>query len=131
MQTRIANRQDEKEIRALTEDSYKPLEQVFELEGKDKDLRNIEGNYFGHNGLVVVLEDDNKVLAYIAARENIEDETILDIKRLVHKDGVPAQKLTEMMDIVLNHAYQLDFEKVFVDDALYALTGRPKTESQP
>jgi len=126
MQTRIANRQDEKEIRALTEACYKPLEQEFDLEGKDKDLRNIEGNYFGHNGLVVVLEDDNKVLAYIAARENNDNKTILDIKRLVHQDGVPPQKLAELMDIVLNHAYQLDFEKVFVDDALYALTGRPK-----
>lgn len=120
MQTRLANRQDEKEIKALTEAFYKKDSMELDIEGKDKDLRNIEGNYLGKNGIFLVTEEDGKVLAYLAAREKQEN---LLVERFLVSSDLPEHKADELavklMDITLNHAYQADFAGVEVAESIF------------
>lgn len=137
MQTRIANRQDEKEIRALTEVYYQKDGSSLDIEGKDNDLRNIEGNYIGKNGIFLVTEGgDNsinsgsgKVLAYLAARQkpehnnNRQERSNLVVERLLVSEELPTDKADELivklMDITLNHAYQADFAGVEINHSIY------------
>ena len=137
MQTRIANRQDEKEIRALTEIYYQKDGNSLDIEGKDNDLRNIEGNYIGKNGIFLVTEggDNNinggsgKVLAYLAARQKPQhskdkkERPTLVVERLLVSEELPTDKADELtvklMDITLNHAYQADFAGVEINESIY------------
>lgn len=135
MQTRIANRQDEKEIRALTETYYQKDGNSLDIEGKDNDLRNIEGNYIGKNGIFLVTEggDNNagsgKVLAYLAARQkpqnsnDSQERPYLVVERLLLSEELPRDKADELavklMDITLNHAYQADFAGVEINESIY------------
>ena len=82
MQIRIANRQDEKEIRELAEAFSKEENASFDLKGKDSDLVNVEANYFGRNGVFLVVEDDGKIKGFAGARENRKDGDVLVIERL-------------------------------------------------
>lgn len=120
MQTRIANRQDEKEIKALTEAFYKKDSMELDIEGKDKDLRNIEGNYIGKNGIFLVTEEDGKVLAYLGARQK---QNNLLVERFLVSSELPEQKAADLavklMDITLNHAFQADFAGVEIAESIF------------
>lgn len=136
MQIRIFNRQDDKGLRAIVA----PLENL-DLDNKDRDLRNVEGTYFGNNGIFLVAEDDGQIKAYMGARllnktgsgdkggeggegnkreDGKVDQEILTVTRKGVAPGVPEAEAKELLDkllaVVLNHAYQLDFAKVEVAD---------------
>lgn len=111
MQIRIANRQDDKGIRALVEALYKDQGRSLDLDDKDADLRNIE-RYFARAGLFLVAEDQGEIKAILAADK--ENEQTLMLRRLMGTAGQTV--LEQMMAIALNHAYQLDFEKFVVAD---------------
>lgn len=115
MQIRIANRQDDKGIRALVESIYKEQGKSLELDGKDGDLRNIE-RYFARDGLFLVAEDQGEIKAILAGEK--ESERLFKLKRLMGD----ATFHKAMVDIALNHAYQMDFEKVEVEPDLEIAT---------
>jgi hypothetical protein len=127
MQIRIFNRQDDKALRAI-------IGQLgnLDLDDKDSDLRNVEGTYFGNNGIFLVAEDDGQIKAYMGARllnktdnsdkrhDDTGDQEILTVTRKGVATGIPEAEAHELLDklmtVVLNHAYQLDFAKVEVTD---------------
>lgn len=127
MQIRIFNRQDDKGLRAI----IAPLENL-DLDDKDRDLRNVEGTYFGNSGIFLVAEDDGQIKAYMGARllsktgngdkrhDDLGDQEILTVTRKGVAPGIPKAEARELLDklmaVVLNHAYQLDFAKVEVTD---------------
>ena len=63
MQIRIGARQDEKGIQALTEAKYEKAE--VPPSGDEQDLRNIEANYFGKDGIFLVVEENGEVQGYL------------------------------------------------------------------
>lgn len=115
MQIRIANRQDDKGIRALVESIYKEQGKSLDLDGKDEDLRNIE-RYFARAGLFLVAEEQGEIKAILAAEK--ETEKLFKLKRLMGEAGAHR----EMLEIALNHAYQMDFEKVEVEPDVESYT---------
>jgi len=126
MQIRLFNRQDDKELRALVQSTNESAGTVMDLDGKDNDLRNVEGSYFGHDGLFLVAEDDGIIVAFCGARKanctdndadnNVDNDggEIMEITRFYVKDGVSKSIADRLISTVRNHAYQLDFEKVLV-----------------
>lgn len=85
MQIRIANRQDEKKIRALAEAVAEAAGREFDLQGADNDLFNVEANYFGRQGLFLVADRDGEVVAAGGARAKSED--VLEISRFIAAEG--------------------------------------------
>jgi hypothetical protein len=63
VQVRFANRQDEPNIRTFVESVYAESGSTFDLDGSDSDLRNIDAQYFGQEGLLIVVEEDKKYWA--------------------------------------------------------------------
>lgn len=116
MQIRIAARQDEKGIQALTEAKYQKAD--LDLNGAEQALRNIEANYFGKDGIFLVVEADGEVQGYLGARSS-QDGRVLTVTHLLLADSLDDNLATELMNITLNHAYQNDFEKVEIEDAVF------------
>lgn len=84
MQLRIGNKQDEGAVRALVQQSMIEVGAEFQLETAEADLKNIEGEYFGNDGIFVVIEEDSEIIAFAAARR-LNDE-ICEVRRVfVHK----------------------------------------------
>ncbi|MBI1271624.1 hypothetical protein GC174_14450 [bacterium] len=79
MQVRIANRQDEKAIRELAEAFSIAENASFDLKGSDRDLVNIEANYFGKEGLFLVVEEEGELKGFAGARS--QNEETLSIER--------------------------------------------------
>ncbi|MCW5833450.1 MAG: hypothetical protein KIS78_13690, partial [Labilithrix sp.] len=67
MQIRIANRQDEPEIRTFVDTIYQKSGSSLNIEEQDSDLRNMEANYFGKEGLFLVAEDNDKIIGIAGA----------------------------------------------------------------
>lgn len=129
MQIRLYSRQDDKEFRNLMQTICQSQGLEFDLDGKDNDLRNVEGSYFGNDGLFLVAEDNGVIQGFCGAR--IEPGTKVDtsntananfardtmnIKRLyVNPDIEERQALIDkFLSVVKNHAYQLDFETILM-----------------
>ncbi len=125
MQIRLFNRQDDKELRALVQAINESQGTAMDLDGKDNDLRNVEGSYFGHDGLFLVAEDEGTIIAFCGARigtsaSNVAGET-LEVTRLWSKDGIDPSIVEKLISTVRNHAWQLDFDKVLLGDDLIAI----------
>ncbi|MFA6212913.1 MAG: hypothetical protein WCT03_05410 [Candidatus Obscuribacterales bacterium] len=136
MQIRLYSRQDDKEFRKLMQEIYSTQGQELDLDGKDNDLRNVEGSYFGNDGLFLVAEDDGVIKGFCGARiepgtkvasgahssnEAASNERdTMTIKRLyISDDAIERQTLMDnLLSVVKNHAYQLDFETILLPDAL-------------
>jgi len=119
MQIRIANRQDEAPVRALLESQGV----VLDMPGGDQDLRNLDHNYFGHDGLFVVAEEDGKVIAFAGARKVEGEDDILELTRMTlpstdkatAESGTTCSEIKErFLAIIKNHAYQMDYKKIQV-----------------
>lgn len=136
MQIRLYSRQDDKEFRKLMQEIYLTQGLELDLDGKDHDLRNVEGSYFGNDGLFLVAEDEGVIKGFCGARiepgtkaasdalnnnqaASSERDT-MTIKRLyVSSDATERQALIDnLLSVVKNHAYQLDFETILLPDAL-------------
>lgn len=113
MQVRIANRQDEPEIRTFVESIYEKSGSSLDIENKDSDLRNIEANYFGKEGLILVAEHENKIVGLAAARK--KTETVLEIKRLLGSSSNAFKEnemLDEMLTVIIGFASRLLYESI-------------------
>ncbi|MBI5174340.1 MAG: hypothetical protein SFV17_06270 [Candidatus Obscuribacter sp.] len=116
MQIRIGARQDEKGIQALTEAKYQKA--AVPLSSDEQDLRNIEANYFGKDGIFLVVEENGEVQGYLGARSS-DDGLVLKVKHLLLADELDDNLATELMNIALNHAYQNDFQKVEIEESVF------------
>ncbi len=115
MQIRIANRQDEPEIRTLVESICKESGSPFDIETSDSDLRNIDANYFGHEGLFLVAEDEGKIVGVAGAKR--KTDLTLELKRLIAKPGdkfIPADLLGELLSVIVEFAPRLLYERIDV-----------------
>ncbi len=113
MQIRIANRQDEPEIRTFVDTIYQKSGSSLNIEEQDSDLRNMEANYFGKEGLFLVAEDNDKIIGIAGARK--KTEKVLEFKRLMVSDDERAdQILNEMIDVIVQFAPRMLFEQIEV-----------------
>ncbi len=117
MQIRFANRQDEAPVRAFLESQGARLD----LAGGDNDLRNLDLNYFGRDGIFVVAENEGKLIALAGARKLDSDHEILELKRLV-VPGTAGDAIKErFLSIIKNHAYQMDYKTIKVKEGLESM----------
>ena len=125
MQIRLYSRQDDKEFRNLMQTICQSQGLEFDLDGKDNDLRNVEGSYFGNDGLFLVAEDNGVIKGFCAAR--IEPGTKVDTSKSFVRDTMNIKRLhvnpeieerqaliDKFLSVVKNHAYQLDFETILM-----------------
>ncbi|MCC7528810.1 MAG: GNAT family N-acetyltransferase [Candidatus Melainabacteria bacterium] len=110
-QIRIANKQDETHIRALTKDALTGICKEIDLDGSDADLKNIEWSYFGHDGVFFVLESDKRVVGMAGAAKLCDDTLV--IKRLYVKPDLGLEKgLLDLLDMLLDFAGKMDYRFV-------------------
>jgi N-acetylglutamate synthase-like GNAT family acetyltransferase len=116
VQIRIANRQDEPEIRTFVDTIYQKSGSSLNIERQDSDLRNMEANYFGKEGLFIVAEDNDKIVGLAGARK--KSERVLEFKRLmVSADVQEADEiLSEMIDVIVRFAPRMLFEQIEVTE---------------
>jgi N-acetylglutamate synthase-like GNAT family acetyltransferase len=118
MQIRFANRQDEAPVRAFLESQGA----ILDLAGADNDLRNLDLNYFGKDGLFIVAEEEGKVIAFAGARKLDSDNDILELKRLIVPNegatlGTAGDAIKErFLAIIKNHAFQMDYKTIQVKE---------------
>jgi hypothetical protein len=131
MQIRFANRQDEAPVRSFLESQGV----VLDLAGADNDLRNLDLNYFGKDGIFIVAEEAGKLIAFAGARKLDSDNEILELKRLnipteseiessIHGagDGTAGGVIKErFLAIIKNHAYQMDYKTIQVKEGLESM----------
>lgn len=83
MQIRVANRQDEPIIRTIVNQAYaESAVAEVDLKERDADLNNIESNYFWHDGIFVVAEEDGQIVGLAGARRG-DTEQDLELVRMV------------------------------------------------
>jgi N-acetylglutamate synthase-like GNAT family acetyltransferase len=117
MQIRFANRQDEAPVRAFLE----ARGAVLDLPGADKDLRNLDLNYFGQDGVFVVAEEEGQIIALAGAKKIPGDNDTLELTRFVTEDGTAGDAIKErFLAIIKNHAYQMDYKTIEVRKGLEA-----------
>lgn len=116
MQMRFAVKQDEKALR-----------QLFADQTPQSDLRNVENNYFGQEGLFVVLDDQGELKAAMGASRDATDSDPLHTRLILrrHKtlglDKEAARAImARMLDVCLIHAREMDFASLVVPDSLDA-----------
>lgn len=111
MQVRFANRQDEPNIRSFVESVYAESGGTFDLDGSDSDLRNIDAQYFGQEGLIIVVEEEKKIFGLAAARRKSESE--LELRRLLLAPELRAGDMAgEMVEIIVNFAPRLLYNRI-------------------
>lgn len=111
MQVRIANRQDEKAIRELAEAFSSTENASFDLKGRDRDLVNIEANYFGKEGLFLVVEADGELRGFAGARS--KNEQTLSIERF-QTSLIEAEE--EMLKVIVGFAPRLLYSGIECGD---------------
>ena len=111
MQIRIGNKQDEASVRELVASVAGEFNQPFDPSGNDSDLKDIEWNYLGQDGIFLVAEDNRRIVAFAGARKLTD--TICDFRRLVvdcrwRKLGIGRQ----LIEIVRSFARRMDYEAI-------------------
>lgn len=111
MQVRFANRQDEPSIKTFVESVYAPSGGTIDLEGRDSDLRNIDAQYFGQEGLLIVVEEDKKIFGVAGARR--KSEAVLELKRfLLDSSFYGDDTANQLIEIIVSFAPRLLYEKI-------------------
>lgn len=113
VQIRIANRQDEPEIRTFVEALYQKSGLSFELESKDSDLRNVEANYFGKEGLFLVAENEGAIVGIAGARKKSESD--LEIKRFLVADNESysaSEVRADLLKVIVEFAPRMLYSKI-------------------
>lgn len=111
MQIRLANRQDEKQIQTIFADICSKKGDELDLNSRHKDLRNIEANYFGNEGIFLVAEDDGKIIGFAGAKK--VSETFMAVERFYicdanKRDGIDQR----FMQVIIPFAQRMFFEKI-------------------
>lgn len=115
MQIRAGNKQDEPIIRTIIFQALEENGAVPDLEGRDRDLKNIEHNYFWYDGLCIVAERDGQIIGVLAARRSEKDEDSLELMRLAVTPGArqrgAARSLVKTLEFF---AKNMDYKEVRV-----------------
>jgi N-acetylglutamate synthase-like GNAT family acetyltransferase len=108
MQIRIGNKQDEPAVRELVRRLTTEIDVPFDLESTESDLKNIEREYIGHDGIYLVVEEENAIVGFAAARSLTED--ICEIKRMVIDDKHRGKGLAkQLVKHIVSFARGLDY----------------------
>jgi N-acetylglutamate synthase-like GNAT family acetyltransferase len=111
MQIRIANRQDEKRVQALSEEICQEFGHPFDLDKADQDLKNIEAKYIGQDGICLVAEEEKQIVGFAGASKH--DDELLVLRRIsLHKDWRHKGIGRQMIKIVMSHAQRMGFKTV-------------------
>jgi GNAT superfamily N-acetyltransferase len=110
MQIRIGNKQDEPACRALAKWCTEEAGSVFELDKGDSDLKNIELAYIGHDGIFLVAEQDEEVIAFAAACRG-KTEEVCCLKRVYvteqeRKRGIGRKLIEQTLFFARNLEYK-------------------------
>jgi predicted N-acetyltransferase YhbS len=116
MQIRLGNRQDEPAITALVNQVMEEFGLTPQPETAESDLKNIEANYFGRDGVFLVAEDDKDIVGIAAARRNPEDE--LDLERLAVLKNYRGKGIArELIETVRRFARDMGYKRIEVEPA--------------
>lgn len=121
MQIRIANKQDESAIRTLFQTHLNEFNRELDLsaDGAESDLRNIEGNYFGRDGIFLVASVEKDIVAIAGGRRKANEsgagDEVFHIKRLFVEPKFRRQHVaSQMVSIISKHAGILGFKRIEV-----------------
>jgi N-acetylglutamate synthase-like GNAT family acetyltransferase len=129
MQIRIANRQDEKKIRALAEEIVSECGGTFDLEGKDAALKNIEQNFFGKDGIFIVADEEKEVVGFACA--NRLDENAACLRSICVSSSFRHKGIArEMIKIVLSHEERMGFKNLRLGTNPFVTTANATTQDQ-
>ncbi|HEY9683847.1 MAG TPA: GNAT family N-acetyltransferase [Oculatellaceae cyanobacterium] len=115
MQLRIGNKQDEPACRDLAKKCAGDGGFNFDLETADADLRNIELAFIGHDGVFIVVEENEAVIAFAAARKG-ENEDVCSLRYLcVHESARRRGLGRKLVEQILFFARNLEYKVLRTD----------------
>lgn len=115
-QIRIANKQDDSQIRALCAEALKSQSIEFDLTGRDQDLKNVEWTYFGHDGIFLVVELEGAVAGYAGATKLTEEA--IQIKRFLIRPLVDVRATSGLLlDMLIKHSKNMDYSTLIFEPA--------------
>jgi predicted N-acetyltransferase YhbS len=111
MQIRVGNRQDEPQIRqivanAMAEHGEKPDS------ARDADLVDIEANYFWHDGVFLVAEEEGEIIGLVGARKFNSEQEIELVRLVVIPEARGRGVARALVDSVLFFSRNLEYEKL-------------------
>jgi N-acetylglutamate synthase-like GNAT family acetyltransferase len=108
MQIRIGNKQDEPLVRELVQRLTSELAVPFDLNTSESDLKNIEKEYIGNDGIYLVVEEDNAIVGFAAARKLNDD--ICEIRRMIIGENHRGRGLgKELVKHIVSFARGMDY----------------------
>lgn len=111
MQIRIANRQDEKKLVPFVEEIYNEFGVKLDLASVDSDLKNVEANYFGKDGVFLLAEEEQKVIG-IAGAHMVSDD-LCALRRIYVAKGWRRKGIgRQMLNIVVAIAKRFQYKKI-------------------
>lgn len=111
MQIRVANRQDEKQIQSIFAELCSKRSEELDLNSKHQDLRNIEANYFGSEGIFLVAEIDGSIIGFAGAKK--VGDTVISIDRFYINDAHKRNGIDlQFMQVILPFAQRMFYEKI-------------------
>ncbi|HEY9756266.1 MAG TPA: GNAT family N-acetyltransferase [Oculatellaceae cyanobacterium] len=115
MQLRIGNKQDEPACRELAKKCADDGGLDFALETVDADLRNIELAFIGHDGVFIVVEENEEVIAFAAARKG-ENEDVCSLRYLCVQESARKRGLgRKLVEQILFFARNLEYKVLRTD----------------
>jgi len=115
VQIRIGNKQDEASVRLLVGEVLAESGKSLDIEAADRDLRSIEINYFGHDGVFLVAEEERKIVGIAAALKRTE--TTCEVKRLyVTREHRGKGVGTQLLQQLVRFARNLDYDQLVVSE---------------
>lgn len=116
MQIRLGNRTDEPVIQKLVARVMTEFALQFDLNGAESDLKNVDANYFAHNGVFLVAEQEGELIGIAGARA--ETETDLELVRIaVDKKCRGTGVARKLMSTVISFANDLEYKRIVVEPA--------------
>lgn len=111
MQIRVANRQDEKQIQSTFAELCSKKNEELDLSSKHSDLRNIEANYFGSEGIFLVAEEDGKIIGFAGAKKS--SDPVISVDRFYVNDAYKRSGIDQkFMQVILPFASRMFYEKI-------------------
>ncbi len=114
MQIRLGNRQDEPIIRTIVAQAMEEFKAGFDLNGRDCDLNNIEANYFWHDGIFVVAEEDGQIIGLSGARRGGSEQEIELLRMVVIPSRRRRGLARSLLSTILFFAADLEYESMVV-----------------
>ncbi len=115
VQIRLGTRQDEDTIHSLCSDVMHEFGLDFDLEQADVDLRNIESNYFAHDGLFLIAERNGEIVGFAAARKAAWGDDLELVRFVVERSWRGKQIGHELLTTIVSYAREMDYSRIVVE----------------